>query len=235
MRKQNESSKEFSVRERIARTMKLRDAVTVRDISTSLGITFEAVRKTLAEMRKERLVEQTSVANGRGRPAKRWTLTPLGEQLLPTQTNELLSVILDEITSHKNKKMSRSLFAGLASSKAQRLLSFPEAKTEQGRLELLENIYSDGDEFLSIEKIDGQTMVVEKNCPFIDVSLDHPSICSLTTNVIGEVTGKKVKRAKSFQAGDGMCAFLILENSTWDGFEFETETKAVNNVELDRH
>lgn len=235
MNKQNKNSVQYPTRERIARAMKLRDALTVREISASLGVTFEAARKTLAEMQREDLVEQTSVATGRGRPAKKWALTALGETLLPTKTNELLSQMLNEISSQKNQIFSKRLFAEMADSKAQQLLDSTDLELEEARIDALSGIYADDDEFVSVEKIDGQTAVVEKNCPFIDVALDHPSICSLTTNVIGQVSGKKVKRAKSFQAGDGMCVFVLLDNTSWDGFEFEDEVNQQNQTELNRH
>jgi predicted ArsR family transcriptional regulator len=226
MRKENDNSVQHPTRERIARAMKLKDALTVREISASLGVTFEAARKTLAEMQREGMAEHTSVATGRGRPAKKWALTPLGEKLLPTKTSELLSQMLGEISSSKNQIFSKRLFAEMADSKAQKILDSASTANDEAR---------DNDEFVSIEKIDGQTAVVEKNCPFIDVSLDHPSICSLTTNVIGQVSGKKVKRAKSFQAGDGMCVFVMLDNTSWDGFEFEDEVNLKDQTDLDRH
>lgn len=235
MRKENDNSAQYPTRERIARAMKLRDALTVREISASLGVTFEAARKTLAEMQREDLVMHTSEATGRGRPAKKWALTPTGEKLLPTKTSELLSQMLGEISSQKNQFFSKHLFTEMADSKAKKILDSASTASDEARIDALSGIYADNDEFVSIEKIDGQTAVVEKNCPFIDVSLDHPSICSLTTNVIGQVSGKKVKRAKSFQAGDGMCVFVMLDNTSWDGFEFEDEVNLKEQTELDRH
>lgn len=235
MRKENENFVQYPTRERIARAMKLRDALTVREISASLGVTFEAARKTLAEMQRDGMAEHVSVATGRGRPAKKWALTPVGERLLPTKTSELLAQMLSEISSQKNQLVSRRLFAEMADAKAKKIIDSAITAGNEDRIDALSGIYADNDEFVSIEKIDGQTAIVEKNCPFIDVSLDHPSICSLTTNVIGQVSGKKVKRAKSFQAGDGMCVFVMLDNTSWDGFEFEDEVNVKEQPDLDRH
>jgi predicted ArsR family transcriptional regulator len=52
-------------------------------------------------------------------------------------------------------------------------------------------------------------MLVEKNCPFLNVATRRPALCSVTVSTLSRLLGQTVTREKRFQNGDGRCVFRV--------------------------
>lgn len=64
---------------------------------------------------------------------------------------------------------------------------------------------------------------MELNCPFLNVALQYPALCSTSVNMMSRVLDRRVVREKRFQDGDGMCVFRVYANDvvSTNGFERE--------------
>jgi predicted ArsR family transcriptional regulator len=77
------------------------------------------------------------------------------------------------------------------------------------RLEALREFYIAGDPFMETVT-EGHTLeLVERNCPYLNVALRRPALCSLTVAVLSRLLGFRVTRARRFQDGDGCCVFHV--------------------------
>jgi len=57
---------------------------------------------------------------------------------------------------------------------------------------------------------------VERNCPFLDVAMARPLLCSSTVTTLTRILGREVVREERFQDGHGCCSFRIYEDSPVD-------------------
>ena len=78
--------------------------LTVSDLCKELGITSMAVRRHLASLQTEGLIESRLVRQSRGRPTYRYKLTDKAESLFPTGFQNLAIDILDLIYEQSGHK-----------------------------------------------------------------------------------------------------------------------------------
>lgn len=64
------------------------------------------------------------------------------------------------------------------------------------------------DPFTSVER-NGGIKLVERNCPFRNVAMERPALCSTTVSTLTRLLGVRVERELTFQNGDGCCAFHV--------------------------
>jgi predicted ArsR family transcriptional regulator len=62
-----------------------------------------------------------------------------------------------------------------------------EGKSLDQRLALLKDYYLPGDPFITIER-NGKISLVEHNCPYFNVAMARPAMCSITVNALNSRT-----------------------------------------------
>src|SRR6266853_716227 len=77
------------------------------------------------------------------------------------------------------------------------------------KLKALCSLYEDKDAYMEVEWKDGAPALIERNCPFLDVALAHPAICSVSINTLERLLGCRVVRERRFQSGHGRCVFRV--------------------------
>lgn len=207
----------------VARLLKLRGPLVLSDLARELGVTYEAVRQVVEKMESKGFLERARRPNssGRGRPAWSWTLTVRGEHLFPKKYDELSDALLTAVGTASPLNGHYSLLKELADVKTAALTGGASGRSFDDRLEALRNIYGEDDAYLTITKSDAGTTITEHNCPFLNVALAHPALCSVTTNVMGRVLERQVERIETFQGGDGRCVFRVLEQKPEAQFVLE--------------
>lgn len=109
----------------------------------------------------------------------------------------------------------------------QALSSMTESRVQQWEFRLrglslseraaaLKDIYMENDSFIDMEQNGEEILLIERNCPFANVAMKHPALCSVTVNVLTRLLGHQVVRKETFQNGDGRCVFSILSNQPID-------------------
>ena len=201
--------------------LKRRGTATIPRVSRDLGVSHEAVRRQLAELERLGWVssdcgdEREDGRSGAGRPAVAYCLTRHGENLFAKDYDDLAMGILDSagdptrvLTAFTNARV--------------RSLSRQFSGTRR-RVEALRAIYDPADPFIELEEVDGDYVLTEKNCPYLNVALDRPLICSSTVSTLRRLTGREVVREDRFQDGDGRCTFHIKTDKRGSKAEFEVE------------
>jgi predicted ArsR family transcriptional regulator len=93
---------------------------------------------------------------------------------------------------------------------------------------LLKDYYLPDDPFLSIER-NGRVSLVEHNCPFLNVAMARPTVCSVTVNALSRLLGFRVVRARKFQDGDGCCEFRVLTDQPVDASHHRFALESAGN------
>lgn len=207
----------------IAKLLKEHVALEAGSISTSLGITYEAVRQELSQMhdRGEVAVVEPQESGKRGRPSRIWKLTPAGEHLFPKSYAKFLADLSLAIESN-GVKSSIGLLEHMVDSKLENLEGqLQSANSIEGKLRVLTRLYDDEDEYISVKSEGGEFFLEERNCPILNIASQHSWVCSVSTNLISKATGRKVQRTSKFQNGDGKCVFQIIDEASSEVFELE--------------
>ena len=147
-----------------------------------------------------------------GRPPGRYKLTLEGEGLFQ-QTGALALAFADAIREEMGDDALEQILARVTDARVLGLQSnHPELPLES-KVASLRSIYGANDAFVEVEKVSDGYRLIERNCPFLDVAMARPLLCSSTVTTLKRLLGREVIREERFQDGHGCCAFRIYEES----------------------
>jgi predicted ArsR family transcriptional regulator len=216
------------IRRGILSEIKARGAASIADLAEVLAVSYEAVRLQIAQMRAEGWVEKRIVRSPSatvGRPHSRYRLTRTGEHLFPKFYDLLTVELIDSIIERFGIEGLRSLLADLVKRRVEDWEPRLRGLSLQGKLEALKGLYLADDPYTQVEIENGQARLIENNCPFLNVALERPALCSLSVATLSNLLDRKVIREESFQAGHGRYVFRLLDEAAPQekGFQFESE------------
>lgn len=184
----------------------------------------------MIRLESEGWVRRVSISTGnRGRPRYAYRLTPVGDHLFPKNYDGLALQLVDMLVDQAGEEGLKPFLTMLTDKGVERWRAAMEGKTLRERIELLKGIYFAEDPFTHIEEDDEGMLLIEHNCPFYNVAMEHPRMCSVTVSTLTRLLGVRVRRDARFQSGDGRCAFRVLEGRPIDPetfrFEFESDSE----------
>jgi predicted ArsR family transcriptional regulator len=227
------------VRQAILRFIKMRGRAQVKEVAKHLRITHEGARKHLIQMEDKGWVvrvPETDQASA-GRPKDFYSVGPEGDKTFPKAYDSLSLAILEGLRGQSGSGASGAdvadganggggagkLLAALAAAQVKAWAPKLEGKTDLEKLEALKGLYLESDPFATVETRGGDFLLIERNCPFLNVAMEHPALCSLTVSTLEMLLGHKVVREERFQAGNGRCVFRIEMESPALAREFRFE------------
>jgi predicted ArsR family transcriptional regulator len=210
------SADDGRTRDRVSALLLERGPQTATELATLLGISPAAVRRHLdallatgrVEERKGGLgVGDRAAHRGRGRPARRFSLTETGRSTFPHAYDDLALTALRHVAAVGGPDAVRAVaeaqMAGLearassavagAKDRAQALAA---ALTAEGYAATASAISSGG-------------QLCQHHCPVAHVAAEFPQLCEAETAVIGRLVGTHVQRLATIAHGDGICTTHI--------------------------
>lgn len=203
---------------RLLMRLKTRGPATIADLAADLGLSGEAIRQQLAPLERELWIEREALppSGEPGRPPGRYRLTLKGEGLFPKQTGALALAFADAIREEMGDDALEQILARVTDARVLGLQSsHPDIPLEH-KVANLRSIYGANDAFVEVEKVSDGYRLVERNCPFLDVAMARPLLCSSTVTTLTRILGREVVREERFQDGHGCCAFRIYEDQPVD-------------------
>src|SRR5690606_21918597 len=102
------------------RRLNRREAATVQDLCTDLGVTATAVRQRLTRLAASGFVARREVRVGRGRPHHAYMLAERGLRELGDNYSELASILWEELRSIPDQRIRRAIFERIQDTLAER-------------------------------------------------------------------------------------------------------------------
>ena len=205
-----------STRAAIFRLMKEETYVSIPRIAAALGVTHEAARKQVVELQRNGWIDadcgpdEAKVRESvPGRPPVRYCLTAAGDHFFPKQYPELMIGLLDAIATDAEEGVYREVLARVTDERVALLESKTNRLPMPRKIEALRAIYRDDDPYTDAERHGEDYVLTERNCPYLNVALERPDICSTTVSTLRRLTGCEVVRERRFQDGDGRCEFHV--------------------------
>jgi len=193
----------------VLEAIKRRGPSTIADLAKLLKMTGEGVRQHLVRLQAEGLVAPRRERRGAGRPVARWILTPGAEHVFPKSYDELAVALLDQVAETLGADATRRLLASLTDERVQAWEQRLRGRTLRQKLELLKDLYVTDDAHTTVESRGRELRLIERNCPFLEVALKRPALCSVTVNALSRLLGYRVEREERFQSGHGRCVFRV--------------------------
>ena len=203
---------------RLLTRLKTRGPATIADLAADLALSGEAIRQQLAPLERELWIEREALppSGEPGRPPGRYRLTLKGEGLFPKQTGTLAIALADAIHSELGESALESVLARVTDTRVEALGGAQPDLPLAEQLERLRSVYGVDDPFIEVEQVADGYRLIERNCPFLDMAMARPVLCSSTVSVLTRLLGTKVVREDRFQDGHGRCSFRIYENQPLD-------------------
>ncbi len=207
---------ELSVtRANILRLLKLEGFVSIPRIAEALGMSHEAARKQVGDLHKGGWIKSNCEPDlsergepAPGRPPAMYCLTAAGDHLFPKQYASLTIGLLDTIAVEGDASLAAAL-TRLTDARVGWLEPHLAALPLEKKMEQLRAIYMAGDPFTEVERRGDDFVLTERNCPYLNVAMERPDICSTTVSTLRRLTGCEVVRERRFQDGDGRCEFHV--------------------------
>ena len=219
-------------RQSILEALKREGPLAIAQLAERLGMSGEAVRQQLVQLQREGWIEalhERAAARHSGRPAARYRLTQAGDHVFPKHYDAMTVAVLDAVASELGPESLDRILASLTEASARQWEPRLAGKSLRERVEALRGVYQGEDPFMDAEEVTGGFRLVEHNCPFLNVALERPVVCSLTVSLLSRLLGFEVVREERFQTGDGRCAFRVLTDRPRDPSAPAFEREGVKN------
>ena len=211
--------------------MKRQGPATIAQLADELQLTGEAVRQQLLQLQREGWIEAKiarSPDRGRtGRPATSYNLTEAGDHLFPKNYDLLNVAMLDAVASELGPEGAKRVFRRVTDERVATTEATLRGMTLEQRVEVLKNLYFEGDPYMEAEEVSDGFVLIERNCPYLNTAMRRPAFCSISVNALARLLGVRVAREEKFQNGAGRCVFHVYANEPIDSanYEFRLESE----------
>jgi predicted ArsR family transcriptional regulator len=200
---------ERRTRVRIARSLLDQGPSTVAELAERLGVTCAAIRRHLDAA----LVDGTIVAReerphgprGRGRPARRFSLSDAGHDAGPTSYDDFAVDALRYLRESAVEDFARRRMAEWEARYAERIAALPLDERPQALAQAL----ADDGYASTVHDTALGVQVCQHHCPVQHVAEEFPVLCEVETEAIGRLVGRHVQRLATIARGDGVCTTHI--------------------------
>lgn len=190
--------------------LKRRGEMSVAELCQALGITAMAVRRHLAGLQQERLVNSRMVKQLRGRPSYRYRLTEKAEGLFPSGYDNFATELLDTIYEMSGHKGVMELLNFRQKRLVEKLQGRFANKDLRARVEEVAKYYADNGFMTEWEQLpDGNFIIFQRHCALHDLANKYRQVCVLEPRLIEALVGAKVRRQQYMLRNDPVCGYLI--------------------------
>ncbi len=220
------SAQDGQTRREIVRLLLESGSITAAEIGQRLGISTAGVRRHLDALVEDGDAEANPAAAwqqvGRGRPAKRYRLTPAGRAKLEHTYDDLASAAMrqlreiggDEAVRTFARRRIDTILAGVP------VVGPDDAPAVEGAADQVADALSQAGYATTTTRVGGPLQgiqICQHHCPVSHVAEEFPELCEAEQQAISEVLGTHVQRLASIVNGDCACTTHVpLNLSTRD-------------------
>jgi len=194
--------------------LKRNGEMTVSELCGLLGITEMAVRRHLASLQHDGLVESKTVKQTRGRPTHRYRLSDKAAGLFPSGFQALAGDFLDMVREERGHKGVMEFLSHRNDRIAERLKTRMADKSLGDRVAEVAKIFTEDGYMTEWEKLpDGNYLIYQRNCALHDLANQYRQVCVLEPKLIEVLLGVKVTRQQYMLKNDPVCGYLVRQKS----------------------
>lgn len=199
--------------------LRMRDALEIGDLATSLGVTATAVRQRLDRLMRSGLVERTTVSKPRGRPSHAYSLTAAGRRIGGDNFRDLALVLWREIRGIRDPQVRAGLIGRIGAALAATYRERVAGSSPAERLQSVASLLQQRDICCAVDRPDasgGLPVLTSHACPYPDLAEEDRGICAAERVMLQELVGANVRLADCRLDGGSICRFVAGERSGGD-------------------
>lgn len=196
-------------REVILRALRAKGRCTVKELAEVAGISPVSVRHHLSALQADDLIRSEEVRHGVGRPLHMYSLTEEAHELFPTRYFRLTNRLLGEIKESLPQEALHLLLASVADTMAADYATQLEGLPLEARLRRLVELLDEEGFAAEVERREGKLIIRELSCPYLQIGMQHPEVCTIDQSFIAKALSLPVERVRCLLDGDAHCAFSV--------------------------
>jgi len=198
-----------STREKILRTLLAFPGSTINDLAEAVGINGISIRHHLTSLEAEDLVSSAEERHGVGRPRLIYTLTDKGVEEFPTSYLRLTKRLLVELKQRLGTEELKTIFQNIGQEMAVQYADNHGDQPLEARMRHLKSVLTQEGFIIDYVKNENGFVLTSLSCPYYKVGLDHPEICYLDQQMIGEFLDVPVEVQSCILNGSDRCTYHI--------------------------
>ena len=198
-----------STREKILRTLLAFPGSTINDLAEAVGINGISIRHHLTSLEAEDLVSSAEERHGVGRPRLIYTLTDKGVEEFPTSYLRLTKRLLVELKQRLGTEELKTIFQNIGQEMAAQYADNHGDQPLETRMRHLKSVLTQEGFIIDYVKNENGFVLTSLSCPYYKVGLDHPEICYLDQQMIGEFLDVPVEVQSCILNGSDRCTYHI--------------------------
>jgi predicted ArsR family transcriptional regulator len=198
-----------STRDKILQTLLQKPRSTIISLAEAVGINPISVRHHLTNLQMEGLVEGLEERHGVGRPRLVYVLTDEGMERFPTRYMQLTTRLLSQLKGTMPGPVVANLFNQMAEDLVSKYASDVQSLSMEERLNLVQDILAHEGFNVRWEKKDGQYEIHEVSCPYYQIGVAHPEVCTVDQTLISKMLALPVNKIQCILSGAAHCTYVI--------------------------
>ena len=198
-----------STRDHILQTLLRTPNRTINELAEAVGINPISVRHHITNLQVEGLILADEERHGVGRPRLIYSLTREGMEKFPTRYLRLTTLLLQQLKETMPKPMVAKLFNRIAEDLAHEYEGQMQGLSMEERLEFVKSLLAEEGFTVEWEKKDGQYQIHEISCPYYQIGVAHPEVCTVDQTLISRMLALPANKVECILDGGTHCTYVV--------------------------
>lgn len=198
-----------STRDKILQSLLKKPRSTINDMAEAVGINPISVRHHLNNLQMEGLVESQEERHGVGRPRLVYLLTNEGMERFPTRYLSLATRLISQMKETMPGPMVNKLFGQIAEDLVSEYAKDIKGLSMEERLDLVKEMLAQEGFTVEWEKKNGQYQIHEISCPYYQIGVTHPEVCTVDQTLISKMLALPANKVQCILNGGSHCTYVV--------------------------
>jgi predicted ArsR family transcriptional regulator len=198
-----------STKDRILQTLLRKSKLTINDLAEAVEINPISVRHHLSNLEKEGLIAAEEERHGVGRPRLIYSLTEDGMERFPTKYLRLTTRLLAQMKESMPGPMVATLFNQIAEDLASQYAADIKGLNMEERLDFVKELLAQEGFTVEWEKKEGQYEIHETSCPYYQIGVAHPEVCTVDQTLISKMLAVPANKVQCILSGGAQCTYVV--------------------------
>ncbi len=198
-----------STKDKILQTLLGHPKITINDIAEAVGINPISVRHHLTNLQMEGLIAAEEERHGVGRPRLVYSLTEDGMERFPTKYLRLTTRLLDQMKESMPAPVVTKMFSQIAEEMANEYSDQIKGFSMEERLDFVKEMLAQEGFTVEWEKKDGDYQIHEISCPYYQIGIAHPEVCTVDQTLISKMLALPASKVQCILDGSAHCTYVV--------------------------
>jgi predicted ArsR family transcriptional regulator len=198
-----------STRDKILQTLLRQPRRTINELAEAVGINPISVRHHLTNLQMEGVIASEEERHGVGRPRLIYSLTDDGMEKFPTHYLRLTTRLLAQMKESMPGPVVSKLFSQIAEGLADEYTDQMQGLDMEERLDFVKEMLSQEGFTVEWEKKDGQYQIHEISCPYYQIGIAHPEVCTVDQALISKMLAVPANKIQCILDGAAHCTYVV--------------------------